>query len=275
MIRIGRIEYANCTPVFHALHKLYPASDYQYIVGVPSYLNSLLASCDIDVCPSSSITFSTHADQFLILPDISISSWGAVLSVLLFSSLPIHDLDGKTVLLSSESATSVNLLKILLQIRYGCDCSYQVTDQSDPSDLRGAAALLLIGDAALRASRVLPNMFVYDLGELWSDWTGEPFVFALWLTTRESFKNHGDELKRLSQQLYHAKVYAREHLEHIVQVSPERNWMGAELLLEYWRNNICYDLSEEHLAGLKRYFQLAVEAGLIVRVPEFVFLPTD
>lgn len=275
MLRIGRIEYANCTPVFHALHELYPLTAYQYIGGVPAYLNGLLASGDIDVCPSSSITFSTHAEQFLIIPDISISSRGPVLSVLLFSTIPIEKLDGKTVLLSSESATSVNLLKIMLKIRYGCDCSYQVTSQVDADDLHGAAALLLIGDAALRASKSSSSMFVYDLGALWYDWTGEPFVFALWLTTRIAFENHGEELVRLFQQLRHAKVYAKEHLERIVELSPERNWMGPELLLEYWRKNICYDLTDQHLAGLKRYFRLAVEAGLIASAPEFAFLPTD
>jgi chorismate dehydratase len=275
MLRIGRIEYANCTPVFHALHKLYPASNYQYAGGVPACLNSLLASGDIDVCPSSSIAFSTHAEQFLIIPEISISSNGPVLSVLLFSTTPIEELGGKTILLSSESATSVNLLKILLKIRYGCDCSYQATNQVDPGDLHGASALLLIGDSALRASMMLPNMFVYDLGDLWSGWTGEPFVFALWLTTRTAFQNHGDELNRLFHQLCCAKVYAKEHLEQIVEVSPERNWMGPELLLEYWRNNICYDLTEHHLDGLKRYFRLAVEAGLIANVPKLAFLPTD
>jgi len=275
MLRIGRIEYANCTPVFHALNELYPSSTYQYVGGVPAYLNGLLASGDIDVCPSSSITFSTHAEQLLIVPDISISSRGPVLSVLLFSAIPIEELDGKTVLLSSESATSVNLLKILLKVRYGCNCSYQVTNQVDAGDLHGAAALLLIGDAALRASKISSNMFVYDLGALWYDWTGEPFVFALWLTTRMAFANNGDELVRLFHQLRHAKVYAKEHLERIVEMSPERNWMGSELLLEYWRKNICYDLTEHHLAGLKRYYRLAMETGLIANVPELVFLPVN
>jgi len=273
MLRIGRIEYANCTPVFHALHELYPSSTYQYVGGVPAYLNGLLVSGDIDVCPSSSITFPTHAEELLIIPDISISSRGPVLSVLLFSAIPIEELDGKTVLLSSQSATSINLLKILLKIRYGCDCSYQVTKQVDADDLHGAAALLLIGDAALRATKASSNMFVYDLGALWYDWTGEPFVFALWLTTRMAFASYGDELVRLFHQLRHAKVYAKEHLERIVDVSPERNWMGPELLLEYWRKNICYDLTEHHLAGLKRYYRLAMETGLIANAPEFAFLP--
>lgn len=275
MLRIGRIQYANCTPVFHALRVLYPGSDYLYVGGVPAHLNGMLASGAIDVCPSSSISFATHADRYLIIPDISISSVGPVLSVLLFSKVPIEELDGANVLLSSESATSVNLLKILLSIRYGCHCTFQVTDQTDPGSLCGAEAVLLIGDAALRAIMGQHGMLVYDLGELWHAWTATPFVFALWLTTRRAAEEHGDELRRLALQLRHAKRYAGEHLDEIVRVSPEREWMGAELLTGYWRNNISYDLTERHLAGLRSYFRLAAEAGLISLVPELAFFPLE
>lgn len=275
MLRIGRIEYANCTPLFHALRELYPDSPYRYVPGVPAHLNSLLEGGEIDVCPSSSITFSTHADSYLIFPDISISSRGAVLSVLLFSRRPIEELDGATVLLSSESATSVNLLKVLLGIRYGCTCTYRVTGPADPRDMDGAAALLLIGDAALKASRLKSSPYVYDLGALWYEWTGRPFVFALWLTTRSAFREQGAALQELSRRLLCAKAYARHHLERIVTFSPEREWMGTELLLDYWRENLCFELSEEHLAGLKRYFCLCREVGLIPSVPEFAFLPRE
>jgi chorismate dehydratase len=275
MLRIGRIQYANCTPVFQALRALYPGSDYLYIGGVPAHLNGMLASGGIDVCPSSSITFATHADQYLVIPDISISSIGPVLSVLLFSNVPIEDLGGANVLLSSESATSVNLLKILLSIRYGCECTYQVTDRNDPGSLGGAGAILLIGDAALRATMKRETTFVYDLGEIWHSWTGMPFVFALWLTTRAAMQEHGDELRQLAQQLRHAKQYARENLREIARFSSEREWMGPELLLDYWRNNISYDLTGLHLAGLQRYFQLAAEAGLISSVPEIAFFPVN
>lgn len=273
MLRIGRIEYANCTPLFHALAALYPESGYRYLRGVPAHLNALLASGGIDVCPCSSITFATHADRYLIIPDVSISSRGPVLSVLLFSRLPIEELDNTTVLLSSESATSVNLLKILLGIRYGCRCDFQVTDQNDPATLRRGDAILLIGDAALRAGMSDHGLFVYDLGALWYDWTATPFVFALWLTTREVLARREEELWCLARQLSHAKGYAEEHLEDIVRVSPERHWMGEGMLGEYWRNNICYDLTEHHLAGLRRYFRLAADLGLIAPVEELAFLP--
>ena len=273
MLRIGRIAYANCTPVFSALREQHPESAYTYISGVPAYLNQLLVSSKIDICPSSSIIYATYAEQLLIIPDISISSRGPVRSVLLFSLKPIEELDRATILLSSESATSINLLKILLSERYHCHCDYAVAKLKHPGDLGGAAAMLLIGDAALRALKTNHGLFVYDLGELWYEWTGEPFVFALWLTTKSAFKLLREELRMLGRHLFDAKRYAGEHLERIAETSPENEWMDVEELCSYWRNNICFDLGERHLAGLRRYYRLAAELRLIATAPKLEFLP--
>jgi chorismate dehydratase len=276
MLRIGRIAYANCTPIFHALNELYPADiyHYQYVRGVPFYLNGLLSSGSIDVCPSSSITFSACPDQYLIIPDLSISSCGPVQSVILFSTVPIEDLNGKTVLLSSESATSVNLLKIVLRKCFGSTSSFLVTGKSTLAALKEAPAVLLIGDAALRAVQESSAVHVYDLGEIWYQWTGLPFVFALWLTTRTAVEQHGDELHRLARQLCLAKFHALEHLEGIAEVSPEKEWLGQERLVEYW-NVLSYDLSEFHIRGLNLFYQLAAELNLIAAAPELAFLTQD
>lgn len=276
MLRIGRIAYANCTPIFHALNELYPADlfDYRYVNGVPFKLNSLLADGSIDVCPSSSITYSIRPDRYLIVPDLTISSRGPVKSVMLFSALPLEALNGRTVLLSSESATSVNLLKILLGKRYGMDCTFQVTSDTTLAPLSHAPAMLLIGDAALRAVQESSEIHVYDLGELWFQWTGLPFVFALWLTTRTAVERHGGELHRLAGQLRQSKTHALEHLQEIAAVSPEREWMGQKGLLEYW-NVLSYDLNGEHIRGLKLFFQYAAELGLIDAAPELAFLEQE
>jgi len=274
MLRIGRINYANCTPIFHALHELFPEEVYQYIGGVPATLNSMLASGDIDVCPSSSIAFSTQPEQYLIVPDLSISSCGPVQSVLLFSSTPIESLDGRTILLSSESATSVNLLKIILGKFYGLCCSFRVTDQTTLSALNDEPALLLIGDAALHAAQESSGLYVYDLGKIWFLRTGTPFVFALWLTSRQAVERHGCELRRLAIQLRQAKIHAVNSLERIVAAAPENVWMGREGLLEYWKV-LSYDLGPWHIEGLNLFFRLAAESGLIASAPELAFLSLE
>jgi chorismate dehydratase len=272
MLRIGRITYANCSPIFHELQKQAPNEDYQFIGGVPSHLNALLAAGEIDVCPSSSIEYALHPERYLILPDLSISSIGAVASVLLFSRIPIEELDGHTILLTSESATSVNLLRILLKKRFGCSCSCTVSKLTLDSALQEASAMLLIGDTALRASLLAADHLVYDLGELWHEWTGLPFVFALWFCGRQAARERYAEVTRLARHLTASKERACADLESIAQSASEAQWMGSDRLVAYWRDNISYDLDSRHLDGLMLFYRYCVELGLLPAEPGLHFL---
>lgn len=269
MLRIGRIEYANCTPLFHVLQEQFSCSGYEFVAGVPAELNRMLLAGEIDVCPSSSIEYAYHPDRYAILPHLSISSSGAVASVLLFSSLPVEKLDGRKVLLSSESATSVNLLKILLGQRFGCACTYEVAQPAAPHSDDESSALLLIGDSALRKSLKKTDLFVYDLGALWYAWTGYPFVFALWLCRIEVAD--GIELRELARQLLLAKERVPGSLEQLAMCAKEAVWMGSSRLLAYWRDNISYQLDEREQAGLLLYYAKCFECGLITAVPQLHF----
>lgn len=273
MLRIGRIDYANCTPIFHAFQAGAAAGDYLFESGVPSVLNSRLAAGHIDVCPSSSFEYACHAERYLILPGLSISSIGPVASVLLFSRLPIQRLDGAEIMLSTDSATSVNLLKILLARRYGFSSHFRPCPPgSRIASHAGSAAMLLIGDSALKAAMEPDSGYVYDLGGLWYEWTGLPFVFALWLCTRPAVERARREVCLLVEKLHKAKRDAALGLDAIADSSPDASWMGRERLLAYWRDNISYDLGEEHIAGLQLFYRHAAEMGLVDAAPEVHFL---
>ncbi|KAA0890530.1 menaquinone biosynthetic enzyme MqnA/MqnD family protein [Oryzomonas rubra] len=271
MLTIGRIDYANVTPLFHSLQEHFPSADYRFIGGVPANLNAQLAAEKIDVCPSSSIEYAVHPERYLILPELSISSAGPVASVLLFSRVPIEELDGQDILLSAESATSVNLLRILMGKRFGHSCRYTVSSSPLDEALRTAPAMLLIGDAALRSSMAGTGLRIYDLGLLWYEWTGLPFVFALWFCTRSAAKTHYQEVRLLAERLVQAKAYADREREHIAEVSPEAAWMGREGLITYWRENISYEMGEAQKEGLRLFYRYAAELGLIPAAPELHF----
>jgi len=275
MLRVGRISYANCTPIFSGLREQATCRDCQFVEGVPSRLNGMLAAGEIDVCPSSSIEYAHHPDNYLILPNLSISSVGAVGSVLLFSRVPIVELSGQTILLSSESATSVNLLRILLAIRFKATCQYIPSSLPLERALQDAPAMLLIGDAALRAALEGNRLRVYDLGELWHRWTGLPFVFALWLCGRRVAEEHHAAVSRLASQLVTAKEHAGRSIESIAQEAPEALWMGKERLVAYWRDNISYDLGRRHLEGLALFYRYCVDLGLLKSEPGLRFLGND
>ncbi len=270
MLKIGQIDYANCTPLFTQLREEFPCTGYEFITGVPAALNSMLLAGTIDVCPSSSIEYAYHPERYSIVPELSISSSGPVASVLLFSTVPIEELDGCHIRLSSESATSVNLLKILLALRYNCQCSFETAVAGGAVIDSTVAALLLIGDAALRASQEMAvGQFVYDLGELWFAWTSLPFVFALWLCRNEIAEKA--ELTELARQLVIAKEHVPARLEDIVEGAPETAWMGKKRLLSYWKDNISYDLDGRAQAGLRLYYTRCCECGLIAATPELRF----
>ncbi|MEI6826803.1 MAG: menaquinone biosynthesis protein [Desulfuromonadales bacterium] len=270
MLKIGQIEYANCTPLFHILCQQFDCSRYEFVSGVPAELNSLLLNNKIDVCPSSSIEYAYHPDRYSILPQISISSVGAVASVLLFSHVPITSLKDGLIRLCSESATSVNLLKILIRQRFGLSCTYETAPSVAIDAEDRSSAHLLIGDSALRSSLGKSAAYVYDLGELWHSWTGYPFVFALWLCRNEVAE--AVELKTLSQKLIEAKDLVSGQLEQIASGAKEVEWMGKERLLIYWRDNISYQLDEHAKDGLMLYYTKCFECGLIDAVPALKFV---
>jgi chorismate dehydratase len=269
MLKIGQIEYANCTPLFRVLREIFSCSGYEFVAGFPTELNRMLLAGEIDVCPSSSIEYAWHPDRYTILPQLSISSIGAVASVLLFSNVPVDMLNGRSILLSSESATSVNLLRILLHQRFKCSCTYKKALPGATSSYGDSSAILLIGDSALRASLEKSDMFVYDLGEMWHTWTGYPFVFALWLCRNEVAERL--ELKTLARQLIDAKNLVPELLDTLEMPAADVAWMGHDRLLSYWRDNISYQLDDRAQAGLMLYFTKCFENGLIPAVPALNF----
>ena len=268
MLTIGQIIYANCTPIFHELLKNCPDGRYRLERGVPAVLNEKLRQGEIDLCPSSSIEYGRRAERYYLLPDLSISAIGPVKSVLLFSRLPIKALAGHTIGLTSESETSVVLLRILLEKYHGVTAGFEPTKGLD---LDRFPACLLIGDAALKAVPSQRDLFCFDLGELWYAATGLPFVFALWIVRREAVERQHDELKGLLADFIAAKQKALISYDEIAENSQESTWMDRKELVDYWRT-ISYDLTPAHQQGVGRFFRDAAELGILPAVPELRFV---
>jgi chorismate dehydratase len=271
MIRIGEISYLNCTPIFTLLRENYPDSDYLFIAGTPAELNARLRSGDIALCPSSSIEYARNPELYFILPELSISSFGPVKSVFLFSRLPIERLDGAAIGLTIESETSVALLKILLSRKYSFNNTFKQSSGNLDEVLAENEAMLLIGDAALRSAVSYRDGYLYDLGELWREFTGLPFVFALWLIREDAFNQAADEYYLLRDRLIAAKLAAVRDFERIAGLLKGNNWTNRELLINYWKT-ISYDLSPSHVEGLRLYFRYAAECGIVGNEPLLRFL---
>jgi chorismate dehydratase len=269
-VNIGRIAFANCTPIFTAFEQVHPPVDYHLIPGVPSALNRMLATGVIDLCPSSSVEYVKQAGQYYILPDLSISAIGPVKSVFLFSRAPLEDLDTASIGLTGESDTSVILLKVLLTRFLGFTNRFEQTWQPVHEAFQRYPALLLIGDTAMKTAATAKAPFVYDLGELWYRHTALPFVFAFWLVRRETVLTRRSQIALLHRALLDAKERAYGAYPEIAQGCPERVWYGEEHLVEYW-NTISYDLTARHCEGASLFFRHAAELGLLPSAPDLEF----
>lgn len=265
-LTVGQISYLNCVPFFHYLPQLGFAG--QLVSGVPSHLNRLLHEGRIDVCPSSSFEYASHWQDYLLLPGLSISSRGPVQSVLLFSPCAIEELYGQNIALTGESATSVNLLRILLWEFYNLRDTRLYVPQGNVEELiaQGQPALL-IGDRALRGARQFADTCrIYDLGQLWYEQTGLPFVFALWILRREAAMKHPQQVALLLDQLQNSLNLAFASLERLAELVPEKNWLAPEDICTYWRC-MSYELELDHQRGLDLFFRLCCKYGLINEYP--------
>jgi len=271
-LNIGHINFLNCVPFFHFLPTDMEGFQGRIVPGVPSYLNGLLAKGELDISPSSSFEYGRNWRHYELLPDYSISSFGNVQSVLLFSRRPLDALDGDDIALTGESATSINLLHVLLREYLGCrHFRFRVPEVPVETVIESGGTALLIGDRALRAAKNKVNsQLIYDLGGLWYQFTGLPFVFALWILRKEASQEKGTELRAFQSYLQASRSRALADLNGLATMVPEKEWLGEQGLVDYW-NCMSYDLGAKHLQGLQLYFDLCHKYGLLDERPEIRF----
>lgn len=268
-LRIGHIAYANCVPFFHHLSDAGFCG--QILTGVPSELNALLADGKIDLSPSSTFEYGRNWHQYGLLPDLSISSIGPVQSVLLFASRPLENLAAVPVALTGESATSIQLLRLLCLEYYGFSLCERPCGPSPVEEIIAAGGCgLLIGDRALKAAQHIAAPHVYDLGALWWQHTGLPFVFAMWLVHRDAIQHKSWELTRFYRLLQHSLHHALSDLDELASQSAEAAWMEPSKLADYWRA-MSYRFTDQHRQGLEKFFQLAVKHQLLKEMPRLNF----
>lgn len=277
MITLGRIPYINCYPVYGAVDRGIVGLDAELVTGVPSDLNAKMAAGALDISVVSAVEYARDSQRYLLLPDLAISCDGPVQSVALYSKIPAPELTGRDVLVSRSSMTSVALLELLFENVWHARPRF-VPGDAELSDV-GAfesedhVARLVIGDAALLltagSDSAIPRYaHSYDLGEVWKRWTGQPFVFAVWVAQRatgvkEALAVHAGLIAARDWGLANLPVLARQASE-VTGVPPDR-------CLDYL-SGLDYGLSYPHLAGLTEFFRRLVDKG---RVPNgtLTFLP--
>lgn len=263
-VRLGAVGYLNARPLVYGLEG---SPEFAIRFDVPSRCADLLHEGAIDVGLIPSIEYLRRpatVDPYAIVPDLSIASNGPVASVAIFTTRPLADV--RSIALDTSSRTSVALVRVLCARVFGIRPVLEHRGPDLADMLWHCDAALIIGDNALLQDgstvRLAPDttpvsLEKIDLGTVWTNTTGLPFVYAFWAGRVGGLtRAHVDALQQARDLgIQRPDEIARSYFAE----APERQAIGAR----YLRDNIKYSLGERERAGLDLFFRYAVELGVV------------
>jgi len=250
-LRIGAVCYLNARPLTFALSRFLP--ERRLHVDLPSRLADDLAVGRLDVALVPSIEYARHPD-YRIVSDACVACQGPVQSIRLYGRVAPERI--RTLALDEGSRTSAALARILLKEQLGIEPAVEPLPIGATVEQSAADAVMLIGDRGMRPADG-QYAFVWDLGERWTEWTGLPMVFALWLAPADR------ELPGLGEALAAARDEGLRRLPEIArQAAPEVGIPEADCLT-YLRDHIRFRLDDRARQGLQRFYDLALRHGLV------------
>lgn len=255
-LRVGAVSFLNTVPLIEGLQ------DQPGVLlsrDLPARLADQLEDDQIDVGLIPAVEYLRGVGRELV-PGICIGARGAVRTVKVFSQVPLEEVEDVAV--DRGSRSSIALLRVLLAERFGTSPDLHVIEPRPEALFAQLPAVLVIGD---RADQVDPTgLHVYDLGELWHELTGLPFVFAAWvMSERMGRPENAQKRRRLVELLRGARARGLARLDELAVAEARARDMEVGDVLGYWNDSIQYALGDEELAGLRRFAQLAARHHLV------------
>jgi len=264
--RLGCVSYLNTLPLIEGLAKL---QGLRLTLTAPSRLIDLLLAGEIDMGLVSIVDYQRSPESLALLPAGMIGCDGPTLTVRLFSSRPIAEL--AAIHADADSHTSVALLRIIMAERFGAQPAiidfdadaHRAAHAQNPA-LPWPEALLLIGDKVVTDS---PPAALYphqlDLGEAWKQLTGLPFVYAMWMCRRSTLQADADRIALIVAMLDRQRRHNQMRREWIADTrGPVRGWT-PQAARHYLGDLLRFEVTDQHRAGVERFFDLAHHHNLI------------
>lgn len=247
-VRVSAVSFLNARPLVEGLTE---SSAFAVEFDLPSVCAERLHRGDVDLGLIPAIEYLRG--DYRLVPDVAIGSDGPILSVAVFTTVPIERV--RTLALDTSSRTSVALTRVL------CARLWRIAPAMHPAAphltrmLETADAALVIGDPALDVDPVPAGVEKIDLGEAWRTLTGLPFVYAAWagrpgvLTAA-----HLDALRTARDRGVAAS-------DRLAAAAARGDAARTRLLTRYLRDNLHYGFGPRERAGLERFHALAAEIG--------------
>ena len=264
LVRLGAVSYLNTRPLVEGLDA---RPDVALRFDVPARCADLVEAGEVDLGLVPIIEYARHADEYAVVPDVSIASLDAVDSVALFTRQPIERV--RSIALDVSSRTSAGLVKLLCARHFGIRPEFQPAAPDIRAMLARADAALLIGDPALFLDPAALDAEKIDLGLAWKAMTGLPFVWAVWSGRA------GAASPEVCRLLYETRLHGVSRIDAIAARERPGDPAGQAVVARYLRHTITYGLDGALLAGAQAYFDGLAAEGLIPRAPRLRTFATD
>lgn len=243
-IKVGIVSYLNTRPLIYGLKQEPVASHIELIEDNPARLAEMLKHDEIDLGLIPVVAIP-ELKEWHLSGDYCIGTDGEAASVCLFSEVPLEQIE--KVYLDYQSRTSVELLKWIMREYWGIHPEMiDATDEDYRKKIRGTTAGLVIGDRAFEQRKL--STFFYDLGAEWKKITGQPFVFAVWISNKQL---PADLLQKLNE----ANAIGLTHIDEIVT----SQHFDLYDLKKYYTLHMNYLLDERKKKAMDYFLQVIAE----------------
>ncbi len=260
-LRAGRIIYTNDIPIYAAFDRGEVAFPGTLVEAVPAELNAMLLDGRLDLSPISSFAYLANADRLALLGRLCIGSRSDVWSVVLVSAEPLAALDGAEIAVTRESASGRNLLRILLERRYGVRARFVEVDDPFEAALAGRPAFI-IGDRAIDAQLGFAPGLVHDLGTLWHAWTGGDMVYAVWAVRRDVAQANPGAVRSALEALVASRAWGYANPDPVIAAAQAHVARPAGFYAAYY-STLNFEFDERARLGLGRFADELAAIGAI------------
>lgn len=244
MKTIGRVAFLNCDPLFYGIDE-----QWDVLPAPPAWLTGHLLRKDCILAPIPAADYARHSDELILLPEIGISSRGEVGSVLVFGNTSLEKM--KSIALPTDSATSVQLLKYLLEKR-NLHPRLELMGPDLESMLSKCDGALLIGDRALEGAKERPEYVQLDLGMDWLQFTQKPMVFGVFAARKDTPVESLRTAQGLLTENLRLFEQSQDQRKKVIQWAQSRSDLDYERLDRYF-GEVFNRIDEEHLDGLNEF----------------------
>jgi chorismate dehydratase len=247
--KLSAVSYLNTKPLLYGLLRSDASEWLDMDVAIPSECARRLVAgtTDIALVP---VAVLAELPDYHIISDYCIGTDGAVATVGIYGDVPIEEMTG--IYLDHHSRTSVMLAQLLLEEYWGLAPQLLPATEGYLDKIGGTVGGVVIGDRTIGLKKRFP--YVYDLGEVWKNHTGLPFVFAAWVSRRAL----PQEFLTLFNEALASGVAKVPELQLLLS-SPDPSFD----LVHYFTHNIDYNLDDGKREALRRFLAFVAKKEAI------------